>query len=244
MVCRYCGDQKKLIKAHVIPEAFFRRLRAGKAPPMLLTNNENEYPKKAPIGVYDRGILCQECERKFSHWDDYAQELLDIEPKGASYIMENGQIAGYEVDGYKYDLLKLFFISLLWRASISENVFYSKVDLGPLEHIAKNFIEHKDPGTAEDFSVTLAKFDHFLGETILDPHPEKHDDIDYYRFYFGSYIAYIKADEKKSSGLHMHFMMKPGEPLIIIQRDFKRSGEFPLIHDIVLSANKGRKPRP
>lgn len=242
MICRYCGEDRKLIKAHVIPEAFFRRLRDGQAPPRMLTNKKNEYPKRMPIGVYDKKILCQACEPHFQQWDDYAQDLLDVEPKGASQIIENGQFAGYEIQEYNYNLLKLFFISLLWRASVSKHIFYSKVNLGPFEHIAKRFIEHNDPGTPEDFSVTLAKFDHPIGKTILDPHPEKPEGINYYRFYFGSYIAYIKVDKRNTTGLHIDFMMKPGKPLRIIRRNLHQSKELPLIHDIVLSDNKGKVP--
>lgn len=242
MICQYCGEDRKLIKAHVIPEAFFRRLRDGQAPPRMLTNKENEYPKRMPIGVYDNSILCEACETRFGVWDTYAQELLGMEPKGASRIAKEGVLAGYEVEDYRYDLLKLFFISLLWRASVSGHTFYSKVKLGPLEHIAKGFIERKDPGTPEDFSVTLAKFDHLLGETILDPHPEKKEGINYYRFYLGSYVAYIKADKREAPGLHVHLKMKPGEPLRIIMREMEHSKELPLIHDIVLSGNKSMEP--
>jgi hypothetical protein len=243
MVCRYCGHNKKLIKAHVIPGSFFRRLRSGKAPPMLLTNNQYEYPKRAPIGVYDKNILCEDCEKNFGDWDNYAQDILDIKPKNGLLLMENSQFVGYKVKRYRYDLLKLFFISLLWRASVSGRTFYSKINLGPLEHIAKKFIENRDPGTAEDFSVTLAKFDHFLGETILDPDRKKIEGLNYYRFYLGGYIAYIKADKRRSLGLHADLMMKPGEPLIIVHRDLNQSKELPLIQNIVLSANKGRKTR-
>ena len=242
MICRYCGEDKKLIKAHVIPEAFFRRLRDGRAPPRMLTNNKNEYPKRMPIGVYDNNILCEACEPHFEVWDNYAQELLGIEPKGASHIVGKDQLAGYETHEYWYDLLKLFFISLLWRASVSNHNFYVKVQLGPFENIAKGFIERKNPGTPEDFSVTLAKFDHPLGETVFDPHPEKKEGVNYYRFYLGSYVAYIKVDKRKAPGLHVHFKMKPGEPLRIIMRNLERSKELPLIYDIVLTANKGIEP--
>lgn len=237
MNCRYCGEAGKLIKAHVIPEAFFRRLRDGQDPPRLLTNKEKEYPKRMPIGVYDSNILCKACEPRFGDWDDYAQELLGVEPKGALPIMDKDQIAGYEVQEYRYDLLKLFFISLLWRASVSRHTFYSKVKLGPFENIAKGFMECQEPGTPEDFSVTLAKFDHPVGETILDPHPEKREGVNYYRFYLGSYVAYIKVDKRRATGLHADFMMKRSEPLRIIGRNLERSKELPLIRDIATSAN-------
>ena len=80
MTCCYCRQDKKLIKAHIIPEGFFRRLREEQNPPMMLTNTAGEYPKKMPIGVYDKNILCDECEKIFGVWDEYAQQLLTDEP--------------------------------------------------------------------------------------------------------------------------------------------------------------------
>ena len=247
MVCRFCGDNKKLIKAHVIPEAFFRRLRDGKYPPKLLSNKENEYPKKAPIGVYDAKILCEHCERQFSDWDNYAQDLLGEEPKNSSPIIEGNQLGGYEIKNYRYDSLKLFFISLLWRASVSVHSFYAHISLGRYEAVAKHLIEHQDPGSEDDFSVTLAKFDHLLGETILDPCRKKWDGVNYYRFYLGSYVAYIKTDKQKAPEPLSSFIMRPSEPLIIISRDLEQSKELPLIKKMITAANNRlqptRKPR-
>jgi hypothetical protein len=210
-------------------------MRHGDLPPRLLS--QNHYSQKVPIGIYDRNILCMDCEKLFGEWDDYAQKLLDIETMGATPIVENSQVAGYEVAQYQYDKLKLFFISLLWRASISTHRFYKRISLGQLEPVAKEFIEKRDPGTPEDFSVTIAKFDHPLGTTILDPHPQKNDHINYYRFYLGSYVAYIKSDKRKTPSPFASFMMTPNEPLRIIVRDLERSKELPLIQKIATADN-------
>jgi hypothetical protein len=152
--------------------------------------------------------------------------------------MNQGEIHGYEVQKDNYELLKLFFLSLLWRASVSKHYFYFIINIGHFESFAKSFIANNDPGTPEDFSVTLAKFDHHLGGTILYPHPEKLDYINYCRFYFGSYVAYIKVDKRKTIGIHKYFMIKPGEPLRIIGRNLNHSKDLPFIKDMVLSRKK------
>jgi hypothetical protein len=74
MTCKLCGQDKKLVKAHVIPASFFRPLRSEKNSPLLIT--AGNYVKRAPIGVYDKTILCEACEKQFGIWDDYAQSLL------------------------------------------------------------------------------------------------------------------------------------------------------------------------
>lgn len=236
--CRFCGQERKLVEAHIIPEGFFRRLRDNQDPPRLLTNKEGEYPKKAPIGVYDPSILCGECEPSFGDWDNYAQQFLGEEPGGGQPIYDGNQLVAYKVLEYDYVNLKLFFISLLWRASVSSHPFYKKVKLGPYEEESKQLIEQRNPGIENDFSVTLAKFDHPLGSSILDPHPDRWDNVNYYRFYLGGYVAYIKVDKRKAPKPFVDFMLTPVPPLYIICRNLEKSKEWPLMHEIVKAANK------
>jgi hypothetical protein len=75
MAGKGCYRDVKLIKAHAIPEAFFVGLRHEQNPPRIITDNSGVFPKKAPIGVYDNGILCRDCEDRFQNVDDYGQKL-------------------------------------------------------------------------------------------------------------------------------------------------------------------------
>ena len=76
-ICKYCSENTKLVKSHIIPEAFFRPLRTEEgASPLLITNLPNQYPKKSPVGVYYQGILCKGCEGKFAEVDDYGAKIL------------------------------------------------------------------------------------------------------------------------------------------------------------------------
>jgi hypothetical protein len=238
MICRYCGTEKKLVKAHIIPEGFFRRLRDGQDPPRLLTNKLGVYPKKAPIGEYDDGIICGDCEAQFGEWDGYAQELLAEEPKGSSLIVIDGEVAAYQVQNYEYDLLKLFFVSLIWRASVSTRPFYARIQLGPFEVYAKNLIECRDPGSEDEFSVTLAKFDHPLGGVIYDPFRQKYDGVNYCTIYLGSYVAYVKTDRRKAPEPISKLMIRPNRPLLILKRNLERSQERFVIRDVAATFNR------
>lgn len=57
--CRLCGRSRKLIKAHAIPEAFFRAARGGEPESPLLVS-AGDFPRRATIGIYGQGILCSE----------------------------------------------------------------------------------------------------------------------------------------------------------------------------------------
>ncbi len=237
MVCKFCNNERSLIKAHVIPAGFFRRLRSGNQAPTMLTNQPGEFPKKSPVGVYDNTILCRNCEGQFGDWDDYTQKLLQDEPWNGRKLFSDLQLIGYEVPTFDYTKLKLFFISLLWRASASSHPFYGRVSLGPYEQKAKSMIERQDPGSPEEFSVFLTKFDDEVGRSILDPHRERWSGVNYLRLYLAGYVAYVKVDKRKTPWPHCRFIASEKKPLYVIVKTKKGSKEFSLMNKI-LKANK------
>jgi len=235
MKCKLCGNDTTLIKAHIIPAGLFRRLQKGMKPLEMITNKAGEYTKRAPVGVYDKTIVCSKCECIWQEWDNYAQKLLtDKLVKWQVRYSESKKIC-YIIDNYDYKKLKLFFISMAWRASVSSASFFSKVSLGPFEDIAKKHILDNDPGDCDTFSVTLAKFDHPLAKSILDPHEDKHSGINYFRFYLAGYIAYIKVDNKPAPMPLSQFALDARKSLYIICRDFEISKELKLMVNMIKS---------
>jgi hypothetical protein len=239
MICKYCGENRKLVKAHIIPAAFFRRQRRGKDSPRIFVEKRSEHPKRVPAGIYDGRILCERCGPQFGDWDNYAVEILREPPDNASPIMHGNRLVGYEINDYNYGLLKLFFVSMLWRASVSVHPFYERISLGPYETEAKRLLERRDPGPLTAFSVTLARFDHALGGTIFDPHTDRFGGVNYCRFYLGGYVAYIKTDKRKTPEPHLYFSIKPDKPLRIIGRNLENSYEMRLIKEIVAANKRG-----
>ncbi len=233
MKCKFCGNDKRLINAHIIPAGFFRRFSQPGKSLTIKTNRTGEYDKRSWIGVYDKGIVCSDCERIWREWDDYAQKLLAEEPLNGQALYHGHQRIAYLVKDFEYKKLKLFFISMAWRASVSNHQFYSKISLGEFEGIAKEHIAKADPGNNEDFSVTLAKFDHPLAKSTLDPHEDKHSGVSYLRFYLASYIAYIKVDHKPTPMPLSQFALAENRPLYILCRDFTKSKELELMKELI-----------
>jgi len=160
--------------------------------------------------------------------------LLVTDLKDAELLTDGVQVGGWTIRNYRYDLLKLFFISLLWRASVSKMSFYRRIKLGQFESVAKRLLRTNDPGSPEDFAVILARFiDAPSGGVVLDPHQDRLNGVKYCRFYLGKYVAYIKADTRPSPGIWGQFTMKPGQPLSIMRRNLQQSTEWPLIRKIV-----------
>lgn len=238
MICKGCNQDKKLVRTHIIPESFFRELRAEEGTLKLVTNTKGEYTKRAPIGIYDKEILCKECEDLFQEVDDYAAKIL-LNSDNHEELFNEGRLAGYRIKDIDYNLLKRFVISLLWRASISNQNFFRKVHLGPMEARAKKLIWDKSSGDKHEFSFVLAKFDDTgtFSKIVLDPHQERWFGKRYYRFYLGGYILYVKVDSQETPFEWSQFIPSDNDIIIVSRKGLMKSKEYPVLVNIV-KANK------
>lgn len=234
MTCRGCRESRKLIRAHIIPQAFFTPLRGtdGEAP-RLLSNIEGTFAKRIPIGVYDRSILCRECEDRFAIADDYGQRLLLQEEEGHQPVFHGRDIVGWTVPDFEPELLKRFFLSVLWRASVSTHDFYKKVYLGPFEEIVRSLLWKQECGTREQFSCLLAKFTtHPYGRLTLSPHPERWYGVNYYRIYLCGYVLMIKVDSRATPDRFVQYVVGATPALTIFGRKMDRAPELDVIKSI------------
>jgi hypothetical protein len=150
MGCRLCGEDKKLIKAHIIPQCLYTLLQEPyPAEPMIkIFKKSGAYPKRTPTGEYDDGILCADCDNHvFGNWDEYAGKLL------LQKVDMNTTQRYYIVQDYDYPSLKLFFLSVLWRMSVSTRPSFERVRLGPHEAQIHDMLLRKDPGPSETFPI-------------------------------------------------------------------------------------------
>lgn len=230
MICKGCNQDKNLVKAHIIPESFFRDIRAGEKTLKLISNVEGVHTKKAPIGVYDKEILCRDCEDKFQVLDDYAAKVL-IDNAEIEELKQHGSLVGYKIPDVDYELLKRFVISLLWRASVSKQGFYGKVSLGPLEEQAKKLIWDESPGEKDEFSFVFAKFDdeRTISKAMLDPHRERWFGKRYYRFYIGGFVLYVKADSQVTPKKWSQFIPNDNNLFVVSRGKIEQSNEFPVL---------------
>jgi hypothetical protein len=203
--CRLCLQHRQLIDSHIIPGGFFERIKTDE-PNMLL--NEKNYPKKSPKGVYDQNILCAPCDNTMGKWDHYAQQVLMMDMSGFTPIGTQERLGGWERHEYEYPLLKLFFISLAWRASISTHNFYMQINIGPkFEEKARLMLRTEDPGDAHDFGVVLARFTEPLGHAFLNPHSERMVGVNHIRFYVAGFVIYMKVDQRRYRRDLEHFLL-------------------------------------
>lgn len=226
--CKLCGNTAKLVKAHIIPKSLYKVLRGSTGSVIkIITNTAGVHPKRIPMGIYDPNIVCEDCEKLFSPWDDYAKWFF--EKNTPKVISNKGRVVAYDYGIPDYQKLKLFFVSLLWRAHASQLPFFRMVELGKHETDVVNKIRSSDPGNSDEYSIILARFNHQLAEVIQNPFRSRIFGINCYRFYLPSYFFVIKFDKRPFPDGFREVMLQPGVNFHALAKDFTVSKEMRLL---------------
>ncbi|WP_375737729.1 hypothetical protein [Pseudomonas boanensis] len=226
-----CLQQHKFIKAHAIPEAFFREMRVDGEKSLLVSGQPGQFPKKAPIGVYDEEILCEDCEPSFSKIDDYGIEvLLKKFDERFHPLQRDGKTAGFESASVDPSRLLQFLVTILWRASVSSRPFYSKVDLGPHEPFARAAVNTHATELSPVFDAVLSRWrdegDHSPTTAILNPGREKWFGVNAYRLYLGETVAYVKVDAQPFPPELKAVSLRTAPPVYVVSRALSKSSDF------------------
>jgi hypothetical protein len=234
MQCKFCHQDRKLIRAHVIPRSFFEIDPTDL--PRLASTKDGIFPKRAPAGIYDQQLVCECCERLFSPFDDYANNLLIANRDATKSINVGKQSIAYVYEEYEYRKLKLFFMSLLWRASQSSHNFFRNISLARHESRIRQAVIQSDAGNSEFYSVLLTKFPRPNG--ILDPHNTRFSGVNFCQFYLAEYVAYIKVDTRSLPESFQGLELKDRGSLVLLARDPAKSKDTEVMRSIALKNQK------
>lgn len=238
--CKLCLSDRPLVKSHIIPEPFWKLLKSEGETPLLHSTIPGDHAKRAPIGVYDKGILCQSCDGRLGVWDDYGHKTL-LRDFDEVCVYEGKRLAGI-FDNIDYKKLKLFFLSILWRASVGSQAFFNRVELGEHQNRLYEMIRSEDPGDPDEFAVNLLKLEGGQSRIILSPARTCIENVNYFKLYMGGYVAHIKVDKRPTGKRLREVALQPDGALYVILQDLRESGEFEVMKRIVIiSAEKKRK---
>jgi len=238
MICKLTKKEGAPARAHIIPESFYLIDKSLNKPLKLATDTKGVFPQKSWTGIYDETIVTQHGEKLFLKWDDYAFKLLVEQFASATPIKDKGSIVAYKYDNFNYEKLKLFFLSILWRAGASSHQCFERVNLGPHMEILRKAILESNPGNSDFYATALAIFDDDkTWAKIMDPFPSRNDDIKFYTFYLGNIKAYIKVDKQKARTPMREIQIYPDRPLYLIQRNFWGSKESSVMMNIIKNMN-------
>ena len=153
-LCRLCLERKPLCDSHALPNSLFNyilRRNAGKA---IVLNDDATSPARKSSDTWDAELLCQDCESKLNRkYDAYGM---------AVFRGHEGNVQPHEggVDLLRIDRrrLRMFFLSVLWRISVSSHSNYSNIDLPyAWEEDLRSALDNERPVPDSRYTVALYK---------------------------------------------------------------------------------------
>lgn len=225
-ICRCCGEEKSLAKAHIIPEAFYRDIRGAAGDLHQYSIDHPGRRKRRPIGLYDKSILCSDCDNLLSTADQYgAQTLLQREHEIVART-EHGR-TDYCLPGVDSERFRRFLVAVLWRASVTELPMFAQVKLRRAETLAKSIAFGKIAPRDKDFPFFIAKFHpgpacgvmanpsrYVVGRTI------------YVRLFLPGYAVYVKTCSRPLPEQLRRVQYTGVGKLYMLGKDFRSIPEF------------------
>lgn len=202
--CNLCLQDKELQKVcHVIPEFFYRNSNLYHKHHNLIFIDLKAFLEKGEkkllsykqkTGEFDKYKLCSDCDGKvIGSYESYTREFFyaDSLPKGKELISSNRNeyIECYNADYLK---LKLLFLSILWRASISDRKVFSEIKIqNVLKEELRQMILNGNPKKDTEFPVFFMNtiFDNSISKDFLfKPLRMNVAKVNGYMFAFGGMI--------------------------------------------------------
>jgi len=160
MKCKLCGDNKKLLKkSHIVPEFMYQDLfdEKHRIHEVLLKPENQLKGKTRQSGGYDKNILCGNCDNKIlGRLESYASLVLyggiELTIEYSTAKNKSTYISVKEID---YQKFKLFLLSILWRASISNLPIFRNVILGQHEQVIRGKILSNNPGSSVEYPCAI-----------------------------------------------------------------------------------------
>ncbi|MCK4294295.1 MAG: hypothetical protein KAY65_13945 [Planctomycetes bacterium] len=147
--CRLCLASSELRESHIIPASIIRLIRDETLDNRFyqLHNKRNQMIQDGP----KEHLLCDDCEQKISGYEKYFKEAIHLSRHGIE-IKQNQEFA--VIDNLDYRKMKLFFLSLLWRMSISSLPEFENVCVGDSEETIRKMIVTEQAGKSFEYSVS------------------------------------------------------------------------------------------
>ena len=212
--CKRTGDNGPFVKSHMIPKAL--TYGAEKELPFAQAGRDVA-PIKRWDSWYDKRIVTQAGETILEAYDDWAiRELRSYQlvwsgwgksktvPADVMNIPDSGGWGVRKIKGIDGRRLRLFFLSLLWRAAVSEMVEFKEVRLHASDiRRLRNMVRDGDPDPPGRFPIVLVQLSTVGAIHNLVPLEQRKPKQPWlkngpsypiFRFYFDGLIAHIHKE--------------------------------------------------
>lgn len=217
MRCALCRQEHPLVRSHVIPEFLYRPLYDDKHQFHEFSSEPRRLHRSRQKGIYGR-LLCAECDNRLSKYERYASLVF----AGRIPIQKEKTGALVRVTGLDYKQFRLFGLSILWRAGVSNERMFSEVRLGAHEEVLRKIILRGEPPLPSKYGFFLSPLVH-EGKSVVDlivkPTPSRLLEHRCYRFVFGGIIwTYVVSGHAAPEAFRKFFLKENGEMTMSIWR--------------------------
>ena len=200
----------------------------------ILTANFPDFENitRIPTGYYDKQIMCQHCDNVIlGELETYSSKVLfhglkdkKNEVKIVNTITPDG-LRVLLLDNIDYSKFKLFLLSILWRASISNHPYFNEVSLGHHEERIRLALLHGDPLKEDDYQACMLlvkKNDELPRDYILNPIKINQKIDPSFCFYMNGSFYFFSTDKNESLEIYKHGSIKMSNKMEIpvIELDF------------------------
>jgi hypothetical protein len=218
MICKLCHRKKTLRKSHIIPEWAYTALYDQDHKYFMISSFDDRIKFKYQ-GEYEE-LLCDDCESYLGEFDEYGRNVMLNRPGerdcGLSTFFEDDTIV---VEGVQYAEMKLFQLSVLWRAGISSRDFFDKVQLGPHEHAIRGMLVDRDPGRPGDYGCIMLPVLWGTGEPLVDmvlpPESFRANGHRWYKFLFAGCAWMFVVSGHRKNFKHKQLFLNTSHELIL-----------------------------
>lgn len=209
-VCAFCEKPRTLCDSHIQPRWLYR----ARGSDLKLIMKNYPFPIKAPKGPYER-LLCLECEGLMGKYDDYSAVFF----KESKHWFRDERTNWKVTYTYDYPKLKLFMLSMLWRAAKAQLEFFSLIQLSDeTMNDLRAMIKSGDPGNEHDYSVMVSMRERRNGLEKLGWNPAitvRQDNLKWSRFDLNEFGCDIKVSREEST-MFEPVLLRPTPPLLIV----------------------------
>jgi hypothetical protein len=229
-VCKLTGTTGAFVRSHLLPEALTRSDRPSAG---LAQFHSGRQPARRWTSWYDYRLVTKEGEVILAKLDDWAIKVLRQHKlvwsgwtDGAPPDLNAKTWGIREIEGIDPKLLRLFFLSLLWRAGATERTEFSEVTLPPTDlNLLGRMLVESNPQPLDFYPTTLLQLSTrgptqnlvpLAGQKAvpnLDGTPPRIDP--FFRFYFDGLVAHVHRQSAGETDQFGPMMVGAGLKLLL-----------------------------
>ena len=223
MICALCLLERPLRRSHIVPEFMHGQMYDDKHRFFGISNIESKTNKLFQKGLREE-LLCADCEQHIGRYERYASRVF----YGRGEISASPMVGGLLLKSLDYKLLKLFFLSLLWRFAVTKLEQYKGADLGPYTERLRQLIAKDEPGDVLTFPcmVTAVTMDcKHIPDFIVRPANTRLDGQRVWNFVVAGFLfSFFLAKTTPPRELHPAFLQPNG--ILVLQIEDIRNIDF------------------